>query len=112
MKADWIDFTTDRGRWCVTVTPLTFQSLTVPYIRPCLTFKNSTWCSPCVQCFVRISEQTATFAVYIIKRLVFITVCKVFTARYGLISYTKQIKFSLQKVKDILRFMKEGFLTS
>jgi len=24
MKADWIDLTTDRVQWCVTVTPLTF----------------------------------------------------------------------------------------
>ena len=32
-----------------------------------LTFKNSTWCSLCVQCFVRISEQTATFALYSIN---------------------------------------------
>ena len=31
-----------------------------------LTFKNSTWRSLCVECFVRISEQTATFALYII----------------------------------------------
>ena len=39
-----------------------------------LTFKNSTWCSLCFECFVRISEQTATFALYIINWLVFITV--------------------------------------
>ena len=39
-----------------------------------LTFKNSTWCSLCVECFVRISEQTATFVLYIINWLVFITV--------------------------------------
>jgi len=39
---------------------------------PGLTLKNSTWCSLCIQCFVRISEQTATFALYIINRLVFI----------------------------------------
>ena len=32
-----------------------------------LTFKNSTWRSFCVECFVRISEQTATFALYIIN---------------------------------------------
>jgi hypothetical protein len=31
-----------------------------------LTFKNSTWRSLCVECFVRISEQTANFALYII----------------------------------------------
>ena len=39
-----------------------------------LTFKNSTWRSLRVECFVRISEQTATFALYIIDWLVFITV--------------------------------------
>jgi hypothetical protein len=39
-----------------------------------LIFKNSTWCSLCCECFVRISEQTATFALYIINWLVFITV--------------------------------------
>ena len=27
-----------------------------------LIFKNSTWCSLCFECFVRISEQTVTFA--------------------------------------------------
>ena len=41
-----------------------------------LTFKNSLRCSFCVECFVRISEQTATFALYIINRFVFITVVK------------------------------------
>jgi len=32
------------------------------YVPPGLTFKNFTWCSLGVKCFVRISEQTATFA--------------------------------------------------
>ena len=32
-----------------------------------LTLKNSTWRSLCVECFVRISEQTATSALYIIN---------------------------------------------
>jgi len=36
--------------------------------------KNSTWCSLCVECFVRISEQTAAFVLYVINWLVFITV--------------------------------------
>ena len=36
--------------------------------------KNSTWRSLCVECFVQISEQTATFALYIIDWLAFITV--------------------------------------
>jgi hypothetical protein len=39
-----------------------------------LTFKNSIWRSLCVECFERISEQTATFALYTINRLAFITV--------------------------------------
>ena len=39
-----------------------------------LTLKNSTWRSLCVECFVRISEQTATFALYVINWLAFITV--------------------------------------
>ena len=32
-----------------------------------LIFKNSTWCSLCVEWFVRISEQTATFALHVIN---------------------------------------------
>jgi len=44
------------------------------YEPPSLTFNNSTWCSLCFDCFVRISEQTAAFAVYVIDCLVFITV--------------------------------------
>ena len=39
-----------------------------------LTFKNSKLCSLCVECFVRISEQTAAFAVYVINWFVFIAV--------------------------------------
>jgi len=35
---------------------------------------GSTWCSICVECFVLISEQTATFVLYIINWLVFRTV--------------------------------------
>jgi hypothetical protein len=38
-----------------------------------LIFKNSKWWLLGVKCFVRISEQTATFALYIINWLVFIT---------------------------------------
>ena len=41
---------------------------------PGLKFKNSTWCLLYIKCFVWISEQTATFALYIINWLVFITV--------------------------------------
>jgi hypothetical protein len=45
-----------------------------------------------VERFVRISEQTATFALYIIKLIGFLLLWwKVFTARYGLIAYIKQI---------------------
>jgi hypothetical protein len=36
--------------------------------------QDSTWCSLRVECFVRISEQTATCALYVINWLVFITV--------------------------------------
>jgi hypothetical protein len=43
------------------------------YLAPGLTLKNSTWCWFCVECFVLISVQTATFALYIINWLVFIT---------------------------------------
>jgi len=32
-----------------------------------LIFKNSTWCSHRVECFVLVSEQTATLALYIIN---------------------------------------------
>ena len=27
--------------------------------------QNSTWCSLCVECFIRISEQAAAFALYV-----------------------------------------------
>jgi len=36
------------------------------YVPPGLTFKNSTRCPLCAECFVWISEHTATFAVYVI----------------------------------------------
>jgi hypothetical protein len=41
-----------------------------------LTFKNSTWCSLCVVCFVWIWEQTAAFVLYNINWLVFINEMK------------------------------------
>ena len=44
------------------------------YVPPGLTFKNSTWRSLCVECFVRVSEQTATFALYVFNWQVFIIV--------------------------------------
>ena len=40
-----------------------FKAQRFLYVPPGLTFKNSKWCSLCVECFVRISEQTANFAV-------------------------------------------------
>ena len=46
---------------------LTFKSLAVLYVPQGLTFKNSTWRLLCVECFVQISEQPATFALYIIN---------------------------------------------
>ena len=39
----------------------------VLYVLPGLIFKNSTWRSLSFECFVWISEQTATFALYIIN---------------------------------------------
>jgi hypothetical protein len=53
---------------------LPFQTQRFLYVQPGLTFNNSTRCSPCFECLVRISEQTATFAVYVIKWLIFMTV--------------------------------------
>jgi hypothetical protein len=76
-----------EGVWINLLTPSGFFTY-----RQGLTLKNSTWRSLCVECFVRISEQTATFALYNINWLVFITV-EVFTARYGLIPYIQQITF-------------------
>jgi len=42
---------------------LTFKAYRFLYVPTGLTIKNSTWCSLCVECFVWISELTATFAV-------------------------------------------------
>ena len=72
-----------RKNWCssdvhseqiITQVKLLQPQLTFLYVPPGLTFKNSTWRSLCVECFVRISEQTATFALYIINWLAFTTV--------------------------------------
>jgi hypothetical protein len=49
-------------------------------------------------CFVRISEQTATFALHNIKRLVFKSTCRVFTARYAISPYIKQIRFFFKEL--------------
>jgi hypothetical protein len=43
---------------------LTFYSLVVNERTTSYIFKTSTWCSLCVECVVRISEQTANFALY------------------------------------------------
>jgi len=40
------------------------QSLAVSLHTSKLTFKNSTWRSLCIDCFVGAAEQTATFALY------------------------------------------------
>jgi len=61
------------------VIPLTFQILAVSLRTTRFNIKkNSTWCSLCVECFVRISGQTAAFALheYVINWLPFITVVK------------------------------------
>jgi hypothetical protein len=50
---------------------------------PGLTFKTSTWCSLCVECFVRISEQTAAFALYVVKLLVFMVFITVVQSVYS-----------------------------
>ena len=65
--------------------------------RQVLTFKNSIWPSLCVECFVRISEQTATFALYIINWLVFITIvecvyCAVRTDSLYKVDYVPSLK--------------------
>ena len=62
-----------------------------------LTFKNSMWCSLCIECFVWISEQTATFALYIVNWLVFIAVvervhCAVWTDSLYKADYVSSLK--------------------
>jgi len=62
-----------RTSWHVTQCNFfTFKAYRFLYVPPGSTFRNSTWYSLCVRCFVRISEQTAAFAVYSINWLVFI----------------------------------------
>jgi len=55
---------------------LTFQSLVISLRTTRFNIQNSTWCSFCFQCFVWISEQTATCATYSINWLDFITEMK------------------------------------
>jgi len=50
-----------------------FKAQQFLYVLPGLTFKSSTWCLLCFECFVWISEQTVAFAVYMINWMVFIT---------------------------------------
>ena len=62
-----------------------------------LTFKNSTWCSLWVECFVRISEQTATSALYIINWWAFVNVvesvyCAVRTVSLYRADYVSSLK--------------------
>jgi hypothetical protein len=51
-----------------------FKAYRFVYVQPGLKFKNSIWCSLCVEGFVRILEQTAIFALYSLNWLGFITV--------------------------------------
>ena len=50
-----------------------FKGYPVLYVPPGLTFKNSAFWYIAFTCFVWLSEQTVTFALHIIKRLIFIT---------------------------------------
>jgi hypothetical protein len=53
---------------------LTFKSLQVTLRTTGFNIKKFYMVLACVECFVRISEQTATFALYIINWLDFVTV--------------------------------------
>jgi hypothetical protein len=76
---------------------LTSESLAVSLRTTRFTINNSTWCSTCVECFVRISEQRLLFYKSLIDwflkpwRSVY---CTVRTE-----PYITQIMYSLQKVK-------------
>ena len=85
---------------------LTFKSLAVLYVPQGLTFKNSTWRLLCVECFVQISEQPATFALYIINWLAFITLvesvyCAVRTYSLNKADYVSSLKGSVRKINFI-----------
>jgi len=58
---------------CILLCLNPFKAYRFLYVPPGLKLKNSTWCSLCFECFLRISEETATFASYTINWLVFIT---------------------------------------
>ena len=75
-----------------------------------LTFKNSTWSSLCVECFLRISEQTATFPLYIINWLVFVTVvesvyCAVRTDTLYKADYVSSVKGWYIMMCCVLKFI-------
>ena len=89
--------------------PLTFYSLAVSYVPPGLTFKNSAWCSRCVECFVRISEQRASVALYIIKWLVFWPWWKVFTALYELSTTQSRLRLVFQRLTHLTSHPNERY---
>ena len=63
------DFSVSRYHVLCFYTSLTFvqpfKAYRFLYVPPGLTFRNSTWCSICVERFVRSTEQTANFAIFI-----------------------------------------------
>jgi hypothetical protein len=56
-------------------------------------------------CFVRMSKQTATFVLYSINRLVLYNRNGLFTARYALSPYVKQIRFVFKGLISTLDVM-------
>ena len=60
------------------------------------------WCSLCFECFLGISEQKATFALYVINWLVFITMVESVYCAVRTDSYIKQIAFSLERLREPL----------
>ena len=78
-----------------------------------LTSNNSTFCPHTVfMCFVWISEQTAIISLYNINWLVFITRRSVFTARYGLCFWLKEIASSSLSVSLSLSPLKVSLCLS
>ena len=83
----------------MSVAPFNLLNLAVSFRTPGLTFKNCTWCRVCVECFVRISEQTATFALYSINWVVVINVVgSVYCAVRTNSLYTTDCVSSLKKI--------------
>ena len=90
-KLSWV------GRETVSWLYVLITGMRFLYVPSGLTFKNSTWRSLCVESFVRISEQTATFALYSIDWLVFITMvgsvyCAVRTDSLYKVDYVSSLK--------------------